>query len=111
MPIYIYRHPTKNIIKEVIQGINDKHEYVEDGVIWLRVFTIPEVNTNSKLTAESTAKDFAEYTKNHKGNVGDLWDRSAELSQKRERIYGKDPIKEKYIKASSKKRKNKKFLD
>jgi hypothetical protein len=60
------------------------------------------------LTAESTKTDFAEYTKNHRGTIGDLWDRSAELSEKRSKIYGKDPVKDKYFKDWSKKRKGKK---
>jgi len=110
MPIYIYQHPTKGIVKEIIQSVNDTHEYVENGIKWIRIFTVPEINTNVKLKAESTAKDFAEYTKNQKGTLGDLWDRSAELSSKREKIYGKDPVKEKFSKEASKRRKNKKFL-
>ena len=36
-----------------------------------------------------------------------MFDRSAELSEKRRKIYGKDPVKEKYYKDWSKKRKGK----
>ena len=33
MPIYVYKHPEdEKQYKEVIQGMNDKHTYSEDGV-------------------------------------------------------------------------------
>jgi hypothetical protein len=107
MPIYIYQNPKTNEVKEIIQSVNDKHEYIESGVKWNRIFTVPQVNIDCKLDANSTAKDFAEKTKNKKGHVGDLWDRSRELSEKRAKVYGKDPVKEKYYKDWSKKRKGK----
>jgi hypothetical protein len=40
--------------------------------------------------------------------MGDLWDRSQELSDKRKKLYsGEDPVKKKYYKDWSKKRKGK----
>lgn len=107
MPIYLYQNPNTKEIKEVIQSVHDKHEYYENNVKWDRIFTAPEVNTQEKLNVNSTAKDFSRVTGNQKGTVGDLWDRSAELSEKRKKIYGKDPVKEKYFKDWSKKRKGK----
>lgn len=106
MPIYIYQHPKSKKLIEVIQSIHDKHEYIDkDNVKWDRVFTAPELNTQGTLKADSSPKDFSDYTRNKKGTIGDLWDRSAELSEKRKKIYGKDPVKEKYFKDWSKKRK------
>jgi hypothetical protein len=108
MPVYIYQHPKTKEVIEIIQSIHDKHEYIDDkNIKWNRIFTIPEVNTQGVLKAECSPKEFAEYTKNKKGTIGDLWDRSSELSEKRKKIYGKDPIKEKYFKDWSKKRKGK----
>lgn len=109
MPEYIYKNPNNNKVISIIQSIHDKHEYVDqDGLKWDRVFTVPQVNTEIKLKAESSSKDFTEYTKNKKGSLGDLWDASKDLSEKREKIFGKDPIKKDYFKKWSKKRKGKK---
>lgn len=107
MPIYLYQNPNTGEIKEVIQSVHDIHEYKEKDVKWNRIFTLPQVNTQEKLNATSTEKDFARITKNQKGSIGDLWDQSKELSSKREKVYGKDPVKEKYFKDWSKKRKGK----
>lgn len=111
MPIYLYQNPTTGEIKEILQNINQIHSYKEDGVEWLRIFTVPQLNTEGTLKADCTDKQFSEFTKNKKGTIGDLWDRSKELSEKRKKIYGRDPVKEKYKKDWSKKRKNRKFLE
>lgn len=105
MPIYIYQNPKTKQIKEIVQSVHDVHEYYEDEIKWNRIFTIPEVNTQEKLNVNSNEKDFSRITGNKKGTIGDLWDQSKELSEKRSKIYGKDPVKEKYFKDWSKKRK------
>ena len=108
MPIYIYQNPKTKEIKEIIQSVHDAHEYFENGTKWNRVFTAPEVNTNDKLHAESTSQQFSELTGKQKGTMGDLWDRSQELSEKRKKLYGgEDPVKKKYYDNWSKKRKGK----
>jgi hypothetical protein len=108
MPLYTYINPETEEIIDISQSIHEKHAYIDkDGVEWKRVFTVPEVNTNGTLKADCTPKQFSEYTKNQKGSLGDLWDRSGELSEKRKKIYGKDPIKKKYYEDWSKKRKGK----
>jgi hypothetical protein len=107
MPVYIYQNPKNGQIKEIIQSVHDKHEYTENNLKWNRVFTVPEVNTQDKLDINSNEKDFARVTGKQKGTLGDLWDRSGELSEKREKVYGKDPVKEKHFKDWSKKRKGK----
>lgn len=107
MPIYLYQNPKTKQVKEIVQSVHDKHEYSENGIKWDRIFTAPEVNTQEKLNVNSSEKDFARVTGNQRGTVGDLWDRSAELSEKRKKVYGKDPVKEKYFKDWSKKRKGK----
>jgi len=107
MPIYIYQNPKTKQVKEIVQSIHDKHEYSENGILWDRIFTSPQVNTQEKLSVNSNEKDFARVTKNQKGTVGDLWERSQELSEKRKKVYGKDPIKKKYFDDWSKKRKGK----
>jgi len=107
MPLYTYIHPETEETIDVVQSVHDKHIFIDkDGIEWKRVFTVPEVNTQGTLKADATDKQFAEYTKNQKGSIGDLWDRSAELSEKRKKIYGgQDPVKKKYYQDWSKKRK------
>ena len=108
MPLYTYINPKTKKIIEVVQSVHDEHIYVDKGgVEWQRVFTVPEVNTQGTLKANCSDKEFSEFTKNKKGTLGDMFDRSAELSEKRKKIYGKDPVKEKYFKDWSKKRKGK----
>ena len=112
MPTYIYKNPNTNEIIELVQSVHDKHEYIDSNNIkWIRIFTAPQVNAEGKLDINCDPKKFAEFTKNKKGTIGDLWDRSRELSEKRKKIYGEDPIKNKYKSEASKKRKNKKLLD
>lgn len=109
MPEYLYQHPKNKKIISIIQSIHEEHEYIDStGVKWDRVFTVPQLNTDPKLKAESSSKDFVDYTSKKKGTIGDLWDASKELSEKREKIFGKDPVKQKYFKDWSKKRKGKK---
>lgn len=109
MPEYLYEHPKTKKVISIIQSVHDKHEFIDDdGIKWNRIFTAPQLNTEPKLKAESTSKDFVEYTSKKKGTLGDLWDTSKELSEKREKVYGKDKVKEGYFKSWSKKRKGKK---
>lgn len=108
MPFYTYINPDTEEVIDVAQSINENHVYIDkNGLEWRRVFTVPEVNTHGTLTADATEKQFSEYTRNQKGSMGDLYDRSAELSEKRKKIYGKDPVKKKYFNDWSKKRKGK----
>lgn len=112
MPIYLYQNPKTKMVIEISQSIHDSHEYKDqDGLIWERVFTVPQLNTNGTLSADIDSKKFVEKTSNKKGTYGDLWDQSKELSEKRIKKYGYDPIKKKYKKDWSNKRKGKKFLE
>ena len=106
--IYIYKHPKKEKYIEVIQSVNEKHEYFDkNGVKWERVFTVPNIGIDTKLDPFSE-KQFLEKTRVNKGKLGDLMDRSRELSDKRaDKNGGIDPVREKFFKEYSKKRKNK----
>lgn len=112
MPIYIYEHPESKKRIEIVQSIHEQHVYIDkEGNKWNRVFTLPELNTSDKLNEFSTEKDFSNYTKNKKGSIGDLWDKSKELSEKREKKFGKDPVKENYKKTWTSKRKNRRYIE
>ena len=111
MPFYIYQNPNTEEYIEILQGMNDEHEYTDsNGVKWNRVFTIP----NAAIDLETDPFDnsqFIEKTQNA-GSMGELWDRSAELSHKRaEKRDGIDPLKKKYFKDYSAKRDGAKHLD
>lgn len=119
--IYTFKHPKKNKFIDVavepkkfkkVYGSKDPQppteeiSYTDDkGVKWERVFYAPQASIDANINPNDSKK-FAEKT-GGKGTMGDLWDRSRELSEKREKIYGKDPVQEKYLREYSKKRKGK----
>lgn len=114
MPIYIYFNTATEEYREVFQKMSDVHEYFGesgDEDSWKRVFTIPQASFDSKIDPFST-KQFVDKTGAKKGTYGDLLDKSAELSQKRADLAGgSDPIKEKYFKEYSEKRRGAKHPD
>ncbi len=108
MPIYIFQRPKSDEIIEVIQGVNDDHVFIDnEGVKWERVFTVPNASIDTRIDPFSE-KDFSSKTKNKKGTVGDLMDASKEASEKRDRLTGRDPVKQEHFKNWSKARRGKK---
>tara|TARA_R110000782_G_scaffold57183_12_gene119337 strand:+ start:1172 stop:1516 length:345 start_codon:yes stop_codon:yes gene_type:complete len=110
MPIYIYQNPDSDKFIEVFQGMNDVHEYTDgNGLKWSRVFTSPNAAIDLEVDPYSNTQ-FIEKTANA-GSMGEMWDRSSELSHKRaERNDGVDPMKKKYFKEYSKNRDGAKHL-
>ena len=91
MPIYTFEHPETGEIIDVIQPMNEKHEYVDKyGLKYNRVYYSPNMAIDSQFDAFSS-KDFAEKTRNKKGTIGDLLNKSKELSEKRGGS-GSDPV-------------------
>ena len=109
MPIYVFQHPTTDETVEVVQKMNDPHVFVDkDGTEWDRIFQSPNMAINDNLiSADTTAEQFAQKTAGKNYNLGEMWDLSAELSQKRAQARGKDHVKEKASKAYTKKCKGK----
>ena len=106
--IYLFEHPETGEIKEVVQRISEDHFYVDgSGVTWKRVYTPTNFSVDGRVNAFSS-KEFVEKTAKEGMSVGDMWDLSRELSAKREKSAGKDPVREKYEKDYSKQRKGKK---
>jgi hypothetical protein len=93
--IYVYQHPEDGRIIEVSQGMNDVHEYYEDDIKWNRVFTVPNATIDTKIDPFSP-QAFADKT-NKKGTMGDLIDRSKELSEQRKEKRGFDPVLKKEV--------------
>jgi predicted nucleic acid-binding Zn ribbon protein len=95
MPVYIYEHPTTRRVVEIVQKMNDVHEYVENGIRFRRVFVNPQAAIDTKVDPFSKA-DFMRRT-NKRMTYGEMMDEAADLSDKRAKKLGKDPIKEKVI--------------
>ncbi len=105
--VYQYIHPDTQETIDVVQEVNDTHEYVDYlGVKWDRVFSS---NMAVGLKIDPFSKNqFLDKTRGG-GTMGDLLDRAAELSAMRaEKRDGIDPVKEKADEEYSKARKGRK---
>ena len=104
MPQYSYRNPKTGKTKDVFQTMNEEHSYSEGGVVWERVWTVPQAAVDANIDPFNQ-NAFIDKVGAQKGSMGDCYDRSAELSAKRaEKRGGSDPIKEKYYEAYKNKR-------
>lgn len=104
MPIYLYKNKRTGEVKEVLQAMNDKHVYFEDGIEWKRIFLAPNTSIDTDIDPFSQ-DDFRERTGQKKGTIGDMLDYSAEMSERRaEKCGGEDPVKKKYFDDYAKKR-------
>lgn len=104
MPIYTFEHPVTEETKDVVLPISGPIEYEENGVKWRRVY---EFNVAIKSSSYDpwSQKDYLRKTSEMKGTMGDMWDLSKEMSQKRAKDNGGvDPVKQKYEADYSKKR-------
>jgi len=97
MPVYEYQNPETKEIIEVIQGMKDKHVFIDDqGVEWHRVFSVPNAAIDSDINPYSEA-DFLKATAKSGMTAGDMMDLSESLSKKRETSRGLDPVKQKTV--------------
>lgn len=115
MPIYLYQNIKTKEVREVLQGMNDPHEYYGDEDVpencWERIYTVPTASIDTKQDPFSS-NQFLNITKSKRGTYGDMLDYSKELSDKRASIVGgEDPIKEEYYKQYSRDRRGAKHPD
>lgn len=103
MPNYLYKNPKTGEVREVFQKMNEEHSYSTEGVEWQRVFTVPQASIDTKVNPFSTNK-FVDQTAKKKGTMGNLWDYSKEMSEKRKDKEGYDPMKAKAAEQWSKDR-------
>lgn len=110
MPIYSFEHPETGEVLEVVQRMTDKHAYFdEDGTEWRRVWHPANFNIDGTINPWSP-KQFNEVSDGKNYTLGEMWDKSAEMSAKRaEKEGGVDPVKEQWEKDYSKKRKGTKY--
>lgn len=101
MPIYSFEHTETGEVHEVVYHMKDLKDYAgpqgDQPGKWRRVWGSPLAAENSRPVDPYSARDFARVT-NKAGKVGDLWERSAELSAKRADKDGRDPLKETFYK-------------
>lgn len=104
MPLYVFSHPKTGELREIFFHMNDEKSYQDDeGVNWVREYGSPQLNTNGTVDAWDK-KGFVNQTSSG-GTIGDLLDRSSDLSKERaSQSGGVDPVKEKYYKQYSKER-------
>lgn len=98
MPQYIFANPeNESQTVEVFFHMNDKKFYIdENGLEWRRVFTVPQASIDSDIdpnSREEFARRAAKYS-----TIGDLADKSRELSEKRKSKEGYDPLEQKFFK-------------
>ena len=115
MPIYVYKNEETGDFYEVLQKMTDDHVFFDPdtGVECKRVFTVPNASVDSFSNINPfDIKEATQKTAGFKGSVGDLWDISKDLSQKREDKLGhEDPQKRKVFNEYQKKRGVKHFYD
>jgi hypothetical protein len=100
MPVYIYENPNTGELEEVVQTMSEPHVYFKNDVQWSRVFVTPSAKVDSLENCDPFNKqDFLKRTARPGMTMGDMWNESARLSEKRASALGKDPIKEKAIKS------------
>ena len=107
MPIYVYQHPQTKEVKEIVQRMNEEHIFVDDkGIKWDRILSVPNMAMDTQFSAHSS-EEFVKKTRGKKMSVGDMWDLSGELSEKRAGASGVDEIRVKAEEAYKKKTKGK----
>jgi hypothetical protein len=105
MPLYEFQHPKTREIIEVSQKMKECHVYIDDdGVEWKRIYNAPNAAIDTEMDAFSQ-KDWMRRTSKKGMTYGDMQDLSKELSNKREKSRGLDPVKNKTVKAYEKKTK------
>ena len=108
MPVYSFFNSKTNQIKDIVMSMNDNHVYIdESGYQWERIWTKPQAAFDAKINNPLDSKEFVSKTGRKTGTIKDLWDQSKELSEKREKIMGRDEVKERYFDNYAKKRKGK----
>ena len=104
MPFYLFQNPKTQEVIEIMQSMKADHVYIDEkGVKWNRIFTVPNAAIDSGSIDPYSKEDFLKATEKKGITCGEMFDLSAEMSQKRESKDGKDKVKEKAQKDYKKK--------
>jgi hypothetical protein len=107
MPLYTFKNPETSETIDLFFGMNDEKRYVDsDGKEWRRVFYAANTSFDTKVDPNSVS-DFSKSVTGKKYTLGDVWDKSAELSQRRLDKDGVDRVKEESYKKYSEDRNGK----
>ena len=105
MPVYSFIHPDTEEEIEVLQRMSEPHVYIDEhGIEWKRQWTSPNAQIDADVDPFDKTAFSRKIAQSGKGTVGDLWDRSRELSEKRKNKLGYDPVKKKNLEKYSKDR-------
>ena len=101
MPYYLFENPTTGETADVFFHMSDEKVYNgENGTevgLWKRVFVNPQMALDTKIDPFDK-NAFINNLSNKRETVGDTFDRSAELSEKRAAARGGvDPVKQKAL--------------
>jgi hypothetical protein len=109
MPTYIFENPETGEYIEVVQKMNDEHTHTdENNLEWRRVWTVPKFNIDTKVDPNSY-ESWRTATENKDYTMGEMWEMSGELSQKRGKNDGQDAVFEQWKQNYSKKRMGTKY--
>ena len=106
MPTYSYTNDKTGETLEMHQGMNDEHRFFgENGEEWRRVFYPPNAAIDSLSNCNPfDTRSHVDKTGRMKGNLGDLFNVSKEMSERRQdKIGGEDPVKRQFFKDYQKK--------
>jgi hypothetical protein len=109
MPLYTFENVKNKKVEDIYFNMSDAPKvgetYTDEkGVVWKRIFTLPNASISTKIDPFSK-NDFLTATENKKGTMGDLFDKSQELSAARAaKSCGADPVREKFYKEWAKTR-------
>jgi len=82
MPYYLFSHPQTEEICEIFFHMNDEKIYIDkNGIKWNREFSVPQASIDTNIDPYSSSA-FVEKTRKA-GTVGELFDLSKEMSEKR----------------------------
>ena len=112
MPNYVFQKVGTEETQEFFFSMKEVPSFgtviQRDGFKWKRLMTRPQtVMTGLKALDPYSPQAFINKTGQMKGTLGDLFDASKELSERRaEKAHGKDPIRQKYYSDYRKRKRN-----
>src|SRR5579859_7070643 len=97
MPLYQFINEKTGQIIDKVMSMNEDHKYIDEtGYEWTRIWTIPQSSIDTVWNPDNP-NDFIEKSGKKVGTLGDIMDKSAELSEARKQQHGnEDPIKRKH---------------
>lgn len=95
MASYDFQNPKTGQIITIYQSMASDHKYIDDnGLEWERKFSVPNAVIDGVFNIDpNDRQEFVRKTGTRKGKMNDLFQLSAELSEKRAAKEGKDPVK------------------